>query len=143
MLCLRTSEGQMDVTGPTPHCYVPHVLVSSQLNMFFFLDLRKVAVHTEIHLWPTRISSSLRYARCPPPVATPYPTYTCKVLTGAQLFPAVGFRASRQKRREPVKVRVGCRWARGTFCRRLHEDYKSGCVRVLPHLFACKAVRIT
>ena len=143
MLYVRTPDGQTDLTGPTPHCYVPHVLVSSQLNVFIFLYLRKVAVHTEIHLWPTRISSYWRYARCPPPVATPYPTYTCKLLTGAQLFPAVGLRAARHQRTVPVKVRVGCRCAHGTLCRRLREDYKSECVRVLPHLFASKAVKLT
>jgi hypothetical protein len=80
----------VDVTGPTPRCNVPPVLVSSQLNMFFFLDLRKVVVHAEVILWPTRISNSSRYAKCPPPVAAPCPIYTCKLLTGAQLFHVEG-----------------------------------------------------
>ena len=137
VLYVGTSEEQMYITSRTPRCYVPHVLVSSQLNVFIFLCVRKVAVHTEIHLWPTRISNSWRYARCPLPVAAPYPTYTCKPLTDAQLFSMVGLSAARHQRRVAVKVRVGCRCAHGTFCRRLREDYKSECVRVLPHLFAC------
>jgi hypothetical protein len=119
VLYVRTPEGQMDLTGPTLHCYVPGVFVSSQLNMFFFLELRKLAVHTEIHLWPTRISSTWRYARCPPPVATPCSTYTYKVLTDANLFPVMCLRAAGQLRRVPVKVTVGYRLTHGTLRRRL------------------------
>jgi hypothetical protein len=102
-----------------------------------------VTVHTEIHLWPKGISNSKRYAICPPPVAAPSPTYTCKSLTGAKFLPVVDIRASRQQRTVPVKVSVGCRLAHGTFRRGLGEDYRSGCVRVRPHLFVCKAVRLT
>ena len=41
---------------------------------FFFLDLRSVTSHTEIQLWPARISSSWPYARCPLPMAAHYST---------------------------------------------------------------------
>jgi hypothetical protein len=133
----------MDLTGPTPRCYVPRLLMSTQMENFIFLDLRKVAVHKEMHVWPSRITSYWRYAICPPPVAAPYLTYTCKLLTDAKLFHVVGFRAARHQRRVPVKVRVGCLWANGTFSLILREDYKSVCVRVLPHLFECKTVRLT
>jgi hypothetical protein len=91
--CVRTSDVQLDLTGPTPCCYVPRLRVSSHLNMFFSLDLRNEAVPHGDAPWPTRISSFCRYARRPPPVAAPYPIYRCRVLTGAQFVPVVVLRA--------------------------------------------------
>ena len=42
--CECVSGVQLDLTGPAPPCYVPRVRVSSQLNLFFSLKLRKVSL---------------------------------------------------------------------------------------------------